>query len=125
VALAADGAEARQQIAAGRVDLIILDLMLPDTDGYRLCRELRDAQIDTRILMLTARTLDEDVVRGFDAGADDYVGKPYRLALLLARVRALLRRRAAAANSDPGRLQFGQYTLDEASRIVKDQAGHP
>jgi DNA-binding response OmpR family regulator len=122
VALASNGAEARLAALGGAFDLVVLDLMLPDTDGYRLCRELRDAQLDSRILMLTARSLDEDVVRGFDAGADDYVTKPYRLALLLARIRALLRRGTARspakAVASGSRLCFGDFTLDPESRIV-------
>jgi DNA-binding response OmpR family regulator len=119
VAVAATGADARAQIGGGPVDLVVLDLMLPDTDGYRLCRELRDAQTDARILMLTARSLDEDVVRGFDAGADDYVTKPYRLALLLARVRALLRRGAPGSpKKQDTRVRFGEFVLDSESRRV-------
>jgi DNA-binding response OmpR family regulator len=119
VAAAPDGTTALERIKAGDVDLVVLDLMLPDTDGYRLCRELRDAQTDARILMLTARSLDEDVVRGFDAGADDYVTKPYRLALLLARVRALLRRGAPGSpKRQDTRLRFGEFVLDSESRRV-------
>jgi DNA-binding response OmpR family regulator len=77
--------------------------------------------------MLTARSLDEDVVRGFDVGADDYVAKPYRLALLLARIRALLRRGGAApATPDaPATLSFDGFSLDRESRIVTDEAGRP
>jgi DNA-binding response OmpR family regulator len=124
VALATSGAEARTRLEERSVALIVLDVMLPDIDGYRLCQELRRAEVRAPILMLTARSLDEDVVRGFDAGADDYVAKPYRLALLLARVRALLRRGGHAA---PGvavqRLTFGEFTLDEDSRIVAGREG--
>jgi two-component system, OmpR family, phosphate regulon response regulator PhoB len=124
VVVGATGADARAEIGREPVDLVVLDLMLPDTDGYRLCRELRDAQTDTRILMLTARSLDEDVVRGFEAGADDYVTKPYRLALLLARVRALLRRGAPGSpKRQDTRLRFGEFVLDSESRIVTRAGG--
>ena len=94
VEVAADGAAARALLAAKRFELVLLDVMLPDTDGYTLARELRAARNPARILMLTARTLEDDLVRGFEAGADDYLEKPYRLRELLARVKALLRRGA-------------------------------
>ncbi len=124
VLVAASGMDARIEMQRGPVDLVVLDLMLPDTDGYSLCRELRDAQTDARILMLTARSLDEDVVRGFDAGADDYVTKPYRLALLLARVRALLRRGAPGSPKKPDtRFRLGEFVLDSESRIVTRTGG--
>src|SRR5690348_5123275 len=71
--------EAQEMTANSPFELLVLDLMLPDGDGYSLCRELRGRGYTGRILMLTARTLEDDVVKGFDAGADDYVAKPYRL----------------------------------------------
>ena len=121
VSVAETGAGARACIASRTFDLVVLDIMLPDTDGYRLCRELRADQVNCRIMMLTARTLEEDIVRGFDAGADDYVEKPYRLALLLARIRALLRRGdAGPSRKAAGVLRFGGFELDPASRIVKN-----
>ena len=90
---AAAGLEiARDRRAARGLDLIILDLMLPDTNGYRVLRELRDAGDDTPVLVLTALGEEADKVRGFRAGADDYVTKPFGLMELLARVEALLRR---------------------------------
>jgi DNA-binding response OmpR family regulator len=116
---AARAALAQGSLAQGSFDLIILDIMLPDTDGYTLCRELRDQGNGARVLMLTARTLEEDVVRGFEAGADDYVAKPYRLAELLARVSALLRRGVQTART----LRFGVYALDLDGRKITDAAG--
>ena len=90
---AAAGLEiARDRRDARGLDLIILDLMLPDTNGYRVLRELRDAGDDTPVLVLTALGEEADTVRGFRAGADDYVTKPFGLMELLARVEALLRR---------------------------------
>jgi DNA-binding response OmpR family regulator len=87
------GANAALQAAAGRAfDVVVLDIMLPDGDGYSVCKRLRDQGCTSAILMLTARTLEDDVVRGFDSGADDYLAKPYRLRELLARVGALSRR---------------------------------
>ena len=99
------------------MELIILDIMLPDTDGYRFCEELRAQGEHARILMLTARTLEQDIVRGFDAGADDYVAKPYRIAELLARVRALVRR--AGDLRALGGAAFGDYRIDADSRVVQ------
>jgi DNA-binding response OmpR family regulator len=92
VAVAVDGVTALQRLREGHVDLLVLDLGLPGMDGLEVCRRVRAEQPDLPVLMLTARTDEVDFVVGLDAGADDYVGKPFRLAELLARVRALLRR---------------------------------
>lgn len=120
VAAVADAATARallkDQGGERWFELIILDIMLPDTDGYRFCEELRAQGEHARILMLTARTLEQDIVRGFDAGADDYVAKPYRIAELLARVRALVRR--AGDLRVLGGAAFGDYRIDADSRVV-------
>jgi DNA-binding response OmpR family regulator len=98
--------------AAASADLIILDLGLPDIDGVDVARRVRDRGLTVPILMLTARADEVDLVVGLDAGADDYVTKPFRLAELLARVRALLRRRTG---SDPsGDLQAGGVRIDVA-----------
>lgn len=86
--------------AAGSADLVILDLGLPDIDGVDVARRIRDTGLDVPILMLTARADEVDLVVGLDAGADDYVTKPFRLAELLARVRALLRRRHGLDDPD-------------------------
>ncbi|HEX3257854.1 MAG TPA: response regulator transcription factor [Pseudonocardia sp.] len=92
VSVAADGLIALEHVRAGGVDLLVLDLGLPGMDGLEVCRRIRLEVPDLPVLMLTARTDEVDFVVGLDAGADDYVGKPFRLAELLARVRALLRR---------------------------------
>ncbi|MFP5069631.1 response regulator transcription factor [Pseudonocardia nantongensis] len=88
-----DGVAALEHVARDTVDLLVLDLGLPGMDGLEVCRRIRAEQVDLPVLMLTARTDEVDFVVGLDAGADDYVSKPFRLAELLARVRALLRRR--------------------------------
>jgi DNA-binding response OmpR family regulator len=88
-----DGQTALQAALSGSVALVLLDLGLPELDGLEVCRQLRSAKSTVPVLVLTARTDEVDFVVGLDAGADDYVGKPFRLAELLARVRALLRRR--------------------------------
>ena len=88
-----DGLATLDYVGSASVDLLVLDLGLPGMDGLEVCRRIRAEQADLPVLMLTARTDEVDFVVGLDAGADDYVSKPFRLAELLARVRALLRRR--------------------------------
>jgi DNA-binding response OmpR family regulator len=103
--------------ADSEVGLVILDLGLPDTDGIDVCRRLRTARPELAILILTARDQEVDVVAGLDAGADDYLVKPFRLAELLARVRAHLRRTAtvtAPGAEEP--LRAGAVTVDRAAR---------
>ena len=97
-------------------DVIILDIMLPGKPGFQVLRELRQAKVATPVLLLTARDGVEDKVQGLDAGADDYLTKPFAFAELLARVRALLRRGAAARVP---LLQVADLTLDPAKRMVK------
>jgi DNA-binding response OmpR family regulator len=115
-------AEARAKWKAASVDVVVLDIMLPDGDGYTLCKEMRKAGTSSRVLMLTARTLEDDVVRGFDVGADDYLAKPYRLRELMARIRALARRGAAAAPTTEV-LTFDRFRVDLDSRRLLDERG--
>ncbi len=97
-------------------DLIILDVMLPGKPGLQVVRELRQAKVATPVLLLTARDAVEDKVQGLDAGADDYLTKPFAFAELLARVRALLRRGTGAR---PPLLQVADLVMDPAARTVK------
>ena len=118
VAIEADGARAAARILKEQPDLVILDLMLPGEDGLTICRKVR-AGYQGPILMLTARTDDMDQVLGLEMGADDYVCKPVRPRVLLARVRALLRRHegsASGATQEPRRLEFGALVIDSAMR---------
>ncbi len=108
--------------ARGPFALVVLDVMLPDGDGYGLCARLRAAGDRTPVLMLTARSLEDDVVRGLDAGADDYLVKPFRLRELLARVRALLRR-GAGAPAAAKTLRLGDFRIDPDARRVTDAVG--
>ncbi len=96
-------------------DVIVLDVMLPGKPGFQVVRELRQAKVATPVLLLTARDAVEDKVQGLDAGADDYLTKPFAFAELLARVRALLRRGTAARAPV---LQVADLTLDPATRTV-------
>jgi DNA-binding response OmpR family regulator len=122
VVAASRSSEALVRAAEQSFDLLILDLMLPDGNGYALARQLREQGFTGRILMLTARTLEEDVVRGFESGADDYLGKPYRLRELMARVRALLRRPGGVVAEA---LTFSGFSVDLNRRVVVDAAGQP
>ena len=115
VDVASDGEEGLG-MALDRVhDLIILDILLPKMDGLRILQELRRKKVTTPVLLLTVRATIEDKVLGLDAGADDYLTKPFAFEELLARVRALLRRRAEA---EPPVLQVADLTLDPARHVV-------
>jgi two-component system response regulator RstA len=118
VTIEADGGEAAARILKEQPALVVLDLMLPGEDGLSICRNVRSAGFDGPILMLTARADDMDQVLGLETGADDYVCKPVRPRLLLARIRALLRRcePASEAADQPLRLQFGPLRVDHAMR---------
>ena len=101
------GGEALETLALSPPDALILDLQLPDLDGLQVCRQMRSAGDDTPVLMLTARQEIDDRVQGLDAGADDYLIKPFALAELLARLRALLRRRF---EGEGGLIRVGDLT---------------
>jgi DNA-binding response OmpR family regulator len=120
VQLVRTGHDAMRAFSASEPALVLLDLMLPDTDGYAVCRNMRARGFRGMILMLTARTLEEDLVRGFAAGADDYVTKPYRLRELLARVAALLRRGSSRAGPEH---RFAGFVLDSDARSLVDPDG--
>ena len=118
-----DRALARMQ--ALKPDLIILDLMLPGRNGFSVCTELRAARPDTPIIMLTARDEDSDRVTGLELGADNYLNKPIEPHVLLAHIRALMRRVDARHTASPAqRLTFGRLVIDFASRTVT-MAGRP
>ncbi len=118
VELAADGSEALERLEANGdgPDLVVLDVLMPNVDGLEVCRRLRRAGSKLPVLMLTARDEVSDRVAGLDAGADDYVVKPFALVELLARVRALLRRSADEAVEV---LRFADLQLDPATREVR------
>ncbi len=112
VDVAVDGVTALERVRGGHVDLLVLDLGLPGMNGLEVCRRVRLGFPDLPVLMLTARTDEVDFVVGLDAGADDYVGKPFRLAELLARVRALLRRLT------PDTVEVGGVLMELSGRRV-------
>ena len=109
------GAEALRIAASRPPDLVVLDVMLPDVDGFEVLRRLREAGRDVPVLFLTARDAGEDKVTGLTAGGDDYVTKPFRLEELIARIRAILRRTIGAAREA---LTVADLELDPAARLV-------
>ena len=121
---ATDGQEAMTRIAEATPDLVLLDWMLPVMSGIEVCRQIR-RRPETRelpVIMLTARTEDQDAVRALNTGADDYITKPFGIEALMARIRALLRR--AGSVPAKGRLEFHDITLDLAAHRVQ-RAGRP
>ncbi len=117
VALAADGAEALLAVAARSPDAMVLDVLMPQVDGLQVCRRLRGGGDRLPILMHTARDAIGDRVGGLDAGADDYLVKPFALEELLARLRALLRR--TGTNGNGASLRFADLTMDTRTREVQ------
>jgi len=115
VTLARDGEEALAALAASSFDAIVLDVMMPRVNGIEVARSLRARKNHTPILMLTARDAAEDIVLGLDAGADDYLVKPFAFSVLLARLRAISRR---SAQSPVKELRAADLTLDPATRDV-------
>ncbi|MFO7477390.1 MAG: response regulator transcription factor [Methyloceanibacter sp.] len=125
VLLAANCRELRDKLASNAVDLVVLDVMLPDGSGLEVCRDLRAERSNVPIILLTALKEDVDRIIGLEIGADDYLGKPFNPRELIARVRAVLRRRAAAA-PEPGRskvYRFEGFTADPQTRQVTDPTG--
>ena len=119
VTLASDGAEALASIGSHRPDVVVMDVMMPRLGGLETTRALRTAGNDVPVLVLTARDAVGDRVEGLDAGADDYLTKPFALAELLARLRALLRRVAPAEGEDDEVLSFADLSMDTATREVR------
>ncbi|MBE1535439.1 response regulator transcription factor [Actinomadura algeriensis] len=110
-----DGAEGYERASGGGYDLIVLDIMLPGMNGYRVCAALRAAGDETPILMLTAKDGEYDEAEGLDTGADDYLTKPFSYVVLVARIRALLRRRTRGAAPS---IVLGDLSVDPAARRV-------
>jgi two-component system response regulator MprA len=119
VSLASDGAEALAGIGGIGPDVVVMDVMMPRLDGIETTKALRQAGNAVPVLVLTARDAVGDRVEGLDAGADDYLTKPFALQELLARLRALLRRVVPAEGDDPEVLSFADLTMDLASREVR------
>jgi DNA-binding response OmpR family regulator len=119
VLLASDGREALEVVHGEKPDLILLDIMMPNMDGYQFISQLRRAS-SIPVIMITAKQQEADIIRGFDLGADDYITKPFRLRELLVRMRAVLRR-AGPKEVDDSRLVIGDISLDHNKHEVKQQ----
>lgn len=117
---AASVAEARERAKDGLYEFIILDVGLPDGDGRDLCREFRDLGVTCPILLLTAKDSDEDVIRGLDAGANDHIAKPFRFAVLAARIHAHLR---SHEQSEDAVYRIGPYTFRPSAKLLLDPKG--
>lgn len=115
VEISADGNRGLEMALADHYDLLILDLMLPGKSGYEICHDVRQAGYDGAILMLTARGLTEDKVKGLKTGADDYLVKPFDPDELLARTEALLRRSGKALRTPVSQMRFGNVSVDFSS----------
>lgn len=113
---ASSGAQGMQRVKEGLYDLVILDVGLPDTDGRELCRLMRKQGVKCPILMLTGHDSDADTILGLDAGANDYVTKPFRFPVLLARIRAQLRQHE---QSEDAVFQLGPYTFKPAMKLLE------
>ncbi|WP_199545892.1 response regulator transcription factor [Streptomyces sp. N35] len=112
-----DGLEGLHMAAENPYDLLILDIMLPGMNGYRVCATLRAAGNDVPILMLTAKDGEYDEAEGLDTGADDYLTKPFSYVVLVARIKALLRRRGSSGSASPV-IELGEFKVDTAARRV-------
>ncbi len=116
---AADGASALKLAESERPDLLVLDVMLPDMDGFAVTRRLRDQGRQMPVVFLTARDATDDKVMGLTVGGDDYVTKPFSLEEVVARIRAVLRRTGGGVGEDVGRLVFADLEMDEDSHEVR------
>jgi len=108
---AADGVTGLKMALSGKHDLILLDIMLPGMDGFEVCQRIREHNRDQPVIMLTAKTSDEDIIQGLSLGADDYVGKPFSVAQLVLRVQAVLRRSRIGLELE-NRISLGQMDID-------------
>ena len=114
---AADGASAMDRVREEQYDLVILDVGLPDTDGRELCKRMRKAGVKCPILMLTGQDTDADMILGLDSGANDYITKPFKFPVLLARIRAQLRQHEQSENAV---FQLGDYQFKPAQKMLVD-----
>ena len=112
---AANGTQALQQLKEGQFDLLIMDVGLPDTDGRELCRLMRKQGLKTPVIMLTGHVTDADTILGLDAGANDYVNKPFKFPVLLARIRAQLRQHE---QSEDAVFKLGPYSFRPALKVL-------
>ncbi len=120
-----DGVQGWEAYRKGKFDLLLLDVMMPDKDGFTLAREIREKDEQTPIIFLTAKNLRPDVAKGFDSGADDYITKPFSMEELLLRIQAVLRRAWGQAPAQERRTDFtlGKYTFDARRQLLTGPGG--
>lgn len=123
VAAATDGLAALKTFRVVRPDLVVLDITIPEMDGLEVCQRLKSAH-QVPILIVTAKDTDEDLVRGFELGADDYLAKPFAGKVLVARVKGLLRRARAPSSAPGDRIECGELVVDFASRRIYRSGQH-
>jgi two-component system, OmpR family, response regulator len=117
VELARNGKSALEKFNAGSYDFLILDVMMPEADGFTVAKEVRLVDKDIPILFLTAKSMKEDKLKGFEAGADDYLTKPFSMEELLARLNAILKR-VKPAQAESNTFEIGEFTFDAGTRIL-------
>ena len=118
VVVAEDGPSALKIFQSRRPDLVVLDIGIPKMDGFEVCRRIKERDDYAPVIMVTARDADEDIVRGFQVGAEDYLAKPFAGSVLVARVKSLLRRTRSLAGLPGDRIECGDLVVDLASRNV-------
>jgi len=120
VTLKQDGNQGYEEYIRGDYNFLILDVMVPEKDGFTLAREIREIDEAIPILFLTAKSMKEDKLEGFKAGGDDYVTKPFSMEELLARIQAILKRAGQRDDSDVGPFTIGKFVFDPENRLLKD-----
>lgn len=118
ITLVSDGKDAVKTFAENDFDLVVLDVMLPNTDGFTIAREIRRSDKTTPLIFLSAKSLKEDVLEGFNAGADDYLTKPFDSEVLLMKVKAILRRNKSIKPAVPPKVKIGKYEFDINLRML-------
>ncbi len=117
--LATNGQEGYDKYKEKEYDLLLLDVMMPVKDGFTLAQEIRSVDANVPIIFLTARSMKEDTLKGFEAGADDYLAKPFTMEVLLARINAVLRRSGALDQAEEKVFQVGEFVFDSEHQLLK------
>ncbi len=127
VTLAKNGMEGFEKFKKDTYDLCILDVMMPYKDGYTLAKEIREKNKDVPLIFLTAKSMKEDVMKGYKVGADDYLNKPFDSDVLLMKIRAIIQRKSAETKNEPAKFEFqiGKFLLNSKLRFLKLGDGEP
>ena len=127
VVLAKNGMEGFEKFKKDNYDLCILDVMMPYKDGYTLAKEIREKNSEVPIIFLTAKTMKEDVMKGYKAGADDYLNKPFDSEVLLMKIKAIIQRKASENKNEPAKFEFqiGKFNLNSKLRFLTFEGNEP